>query len=655
VTVAAYDDNDRLTSKSITLGSNVVGATSLSFGYDGINRRTSADMAEGGSYSSQIEWTYNTLSKPETEKQVIDGYNSGNGRTITYTWNVEGQKTGVEYPVSGEDLAYTLDALDRIDTIVRGSTTVVDYAFNGRRVIEKEYPGSRALYTYDTFGRLTQIHHKDNSSGNTLAKFEYGYDDAHMVTHQDKHYYDDVQNTRLTSETGDLGDQYGYDGAKRLDLVLRGVPSDKITTAIATNITNNDYVDKVEYAYDPTGNREERKIDGSTDTAYEYNAVNEMTKEAGVTQLYWDNGTFNQASTGSTRQYKHNHADQLADFKVDSNLSYVWHFDALGRRIEREAVGTGTSDSRWYYDGIHDVETVTWAGGTETLKLWYVFGETTDEVLEYVYAADDPDSVYYFHTDKLGSIMLAVDGSGTIQESYRYTEFGQTTVVDSDFNHTTRALSEIHNSKRYTARDRIIGDAFGDNWYHYRARTYRPDAGRFVQRDPLGLHDGSNSYTYALLKPLQHIDPLGLSALEECGSGCLATGQSCSICKTFTVSPGGGSVLSCHAEEDDWTSPDDDLSEPTEPNCELTSAGLLLCTCCTTISNSGGSLSGPNGVPQNGGVEGDCIEVDVTLKIRGPGGQGLSLGPVGWTSASGGTVEHDKGTVDVCPCPSTTR
>ena len=112
-----------------------------------------------------------------------------------------------------------------------------------------------------------------------------------MVTHQDKHFYDDVQNTRLTTETGDLGDQYGYDGAKRLDMVLRGVPSDKITTAIATNITNNDYDDKVEYVYDPTGNRETRKIDGSTDTAYEYNAVNEMTKEAGVTQLYWDNGT----------------------------------------------------------------------------------------------------------------------------------------------------------------------------------------------------------------------------------------------------------------------------------------------------------------------------------------------------------------------------
>jgi hypothetical protein len=90
--------------------------------------------------------------------------------------------------------------------------------------------------------------------------------------------------------------------------------------------------------------------------------------------------------------------------------------------------------------------------------------------------------------------MLAVDGSGTIQESYRYTEFGETTVVDSDFNHTTRALSEIHNSKRYTARDRIIGDAFGDSWYHYRARTYRAHAGRFVERHSLWHGNESNLY-----------------------------------------------------------------------------------------------------------------------------------------------------------------
>ncbi len=34
------------------------------------------------------------------------------------------------------------------------------------------------------------------------------------------------------------------------------------------------------------------------------------------------------------------------------------------------------------------------------------------------------------------------------------------------------------------------------------------------------------------------------------------------------------------------------------------------------ITNVGGVLSGPNGTPQNGGTEGDCIEVYVKYKIR---------------------------------------
>jgi len=45
VVVCAYDKNDRLTSKAMTLASHVVGPTSLTFGYDGMDRRTQAERA----------------------------------------------------------------------------------------------------------------------------------------------------------------------------------------------------------------------------------------------------------------------------------------------------------------------------------------------------------------------------------------------------------------------------------------------------------------------------------------------------------------------------------------------------------------------------------------------------------------------------------
>lgn len=37
---------------------------------------------------------------------------------------------------------------------------------------------------------------------------------------------------------------------------------------------------------------------------------------------------------------------------------------------------------------------------------------------------------------------------------------------------------------------------------------------------------------------------------------------------------------------------------------------------CVKVTNNGGDLAGPNGVTQNGGDEGDCIEVFVKFKLR---------------------------------------
>lgn len=67
------------------------------------------------------------------------------------------------------------------------------------------------------------------------------------------------------------------------------------------------------------------------------------------------------------------------------------------------------------------------------------------------------------------------------------------------------------------------------------------------------------------------------------------------------------------------------------------------------ITNTGGVLSGPNGVPQNGGAEGDCIEVFVKYKIRY---KVKVCGPEGgacwdeWREAER-TIKPPK---EVCPC-----
>ena len=68
---------------------------------------------------------------------------------------------------------------------------------------------------------------------------------------------------------------------------------------------------------------------------------------------------------------------------------------------------------------------------------------------------------------------------------------------------------------RYTARrlDPETGGATAQpsGLYYYRARTYSPTWGRFLQPDPIGYAAGTNLYAYVGNDPLNLVDPLGLA------------------------------------------------------------------------------------------------------------------------------------------------
>ncbi len=94
---------------------------------------------------------------------------------------------------------------------------------------------------------------------------------------------------------------------------------------------------------------------------------------------------------------------------------------------------------------------------------------------------------------------------GVVVETYEYSAFGVMMVCD-DSGTPLVGGTAFDNPYGYTGR-RWDGEA--DLWY-YRARSYSPSLGRFLQRDPAGYVDGMNLYAYVANNPLRYLDPMGL-------------------------------------------------------------------------------------------------------------------------------------------------
>jgi len=101
----------------------------------------------------------------------------------------------------------------------------------------------------------------------------------------------------------------------------------------------------------------------------------------------------------------------------------------------------------------------------------------------------------FYHTDALGSVLALTDQTGTVQTTYRYDPFGNTTVTGTSTN-----------PFQYTGREND-----GTGLMFYRARYYSPTLQRFLGEDPIGFESGFNLYTYVDNSPVNYVDWDGLT------------------------------------------------------------------------------------------------------------------------------------------------
>jgi len=115
---------------------------------------------------------------------------------------------------------------------------------------------------------------------------------------------------------------------------------------------------------------------------------------------------------------------------------------------------------------------------------------------------------YDVHTDHLDTPQLLTDRHQRIVWRQNQTAFGAMKV-----------------QSRLTFNLRFPGQYYDqESGLHYNYfRDYDPGLGRYIQRDPIGLEGGINTYAYVDGNPLSYVDPLGLFTSACWGPGCWFT------------------------------------------------------------------------------------------------------------------------------------
>ena len=212
---------------------------------------------------------------------------------------------------------------------------------------------------------------------------------------------------------------------------------------------------------------------------YGTNALNQIAS-AGSTRFGYDpQGGL--ASDGA-RSYGYTPLEQLSSVQ-GAGSSVTLAYDAAHRLSQVQ----GSALTRFAYDGSQISEELD---GSGQVLSRYVPGPDGQPLVWYQGPTNANRS--WRLRDQQGSVIALANASGQASAVNTYDAYGQPGPANSGrFQYTGQAW---------------IPEA---GLYDYKARTYSPTLGRFLQPDPIGYGDGLNGYAYTHGDPVNGIDPTG--------------------------------------------------------------------------------------------------------------------------------------------------
>ena len=408
-------------------------------------------------------------------------------------------------------------------------------------------------YHYDFNGNRTATVLPDGRQINYLY---YGSGHLHQISLDDE-VITDIERDRLHREIfrtqGKLASRYELDPLGRLKRQIAAL-NELTQTETAKNAVTSVYAVKRSYGYDRTGNLTHSTDQRTGTTRFEYDKLGRITQAGserfafdpahnildiptekvkpypapspvgegrgegkttaplsddrntvtdnrlktynGTTYYYDDLGNLihRELADGEVQNYFYDLHDQLVKaeiFKKDgSKETWSYTYDALGRRIGKGRLKTDDSledETRFVWDGSHLLQEIHPDG-----RYTYIYTDPDSyEPLAQIrnWTTEDGENrqqTHYFHCDQIGIPREMTDKDGNLLWFGNYTGWGrlkeETKVTDS-------AYQPFRLQNQYA--DRETGLHY--NFFRY----YEPDAGRFVNQDPIGLMGGSNFYNYS--------------------------------------------------------------------------------------------------------------------------------------------------------------
>ncbi|WP_435847476.1 RHS repeat-associated core domain-containing protein [Streptomyces cyaneofuscatus] len=469
--------------------------------YDDLGRVSTAKDARG------ITITYEYDHRDRVKK--VD---SSNYQAVTYEYDSDGNLT--QRSDGTGVIKYAFDPLSRetVRTLQNGSQTVLAYTPAGN-VDTYQDPAGLTDYTWNKVNKLTEL--KDPKG--KITKYEYNKNDVRTVTTYPGNTVHTVtpdksgrpEKIKATSPKGtlvDLAYTYGYGTGGATD----GTKIRTTTDAVAGTKTSYEYDSAGRFSYAA----ENKGSTLNSSWQYCYDLAGNLTSQ----------GTDKGCPRGTT--YTVNDAQQIT---AKNGSTTNWSYDQIGNETAAASTPETTRTGIKWSD--HSQMTSITTGGktyagqygstdqSERIKLGDTFFHNGPLGLSATSTAGvdtgfnrEPGGTlnsmtrggknHYYLTDALGSVVALADESGTKVNTYSY---------------SPRGVQRAATSEQAPQPYRFAGgyqDPTG--LYHFAARYYDPNIGRFTTPDPSGQEE--NPYLYAEGDPVNRIDPTGLLSLDGIGN-----------------------------------------------------------------------------------------------------------------------------------------